>query len=201
MDMAMEIVEKAIEAHDGPNAYDSRAEHYAEAGNFDRAFRSQLQALNYANGPSAYQQYAGIYWRTNNKEALTDSVKSYTKQRIHSTMMNDVEGQSKFQSESMSMIACNSDMGPCELVDEPTENEYFTSNSWDVGDIDVQYNEQMNMAITTFTSAGNYTMNESGEEVDYHTRASEVWQLEGGGWVLVHSNFAPMPDGAGLPRM
>jgi len=201
MDMAMEIVEKAIAAHDGPNAYDSRAEHYAEAGDYENAFSSQLQALNYAAGPSAYQQYAMVYWRTTNKEALTDSVKSYTKQRIHSTMMNDAEGQAKFQPESMAMIACNSNMEPCEMVEEPTENEYFTWNSWDVGEIDVQFNEQMNMAITTFTSTGNYTMNDSGDDVDYHTRASEVWQLEGGSWKLVHSNFAPMPDGDGLPRM
>jgi len=92
-------------------------------------------------------------------------------------------------------------MMPCELVDEPMPNEYFTWNSWETGDISVQFNEEMNMAITTYTSTGNYTMNESGDEVDYHTRASEVWKLEAGSWVLVHSNFAPMPDGAGLPRM
>ncbi len=201
MDMAMEIVEKAIAAHDGPNAYDSRAEHYAAAGDYDNAFSSQLQALNYAAGPSAYQQYAGIYWRHTNKEALTDSIKSYTQQRLEATMMNDVEGQAKFQPESVSFIACNSNMLPCELVDEPMPNEYFTWNSWETGDISVQFNEEMNMAITTYTSTGNYTMNESGEEVDYHTRASEVWKLEAGSWVLVHSNFAPMPDGAGLPRM
>ena len=201
MDMAMEIIEKAIAMHDGPNAYDSRAEHYAEAGDFENALSSQFQALNYAAGPSVYRQNTGIYWRTTNKEAWADSIKAYTNERVQLTMMNDIEGQSKFRPESMSMIACNSDMGPCELVDEPTENEYFTWNSWDVGEIDVWFNEEMRMAITTFTSTGNYTMNESGDEVDYHTRASEVWQLEGGGWKLVHSNFAPMPGGDGLPRM
>jgi hypothetical protein len=201
MDMAMEIVEKAIAAHDGPNAYDSRAEHYAAAEDYDNAFSSQLQALNYAAGPSPYQQYAMIYWRHTNKEALTDSVKSYTKQRIQATMMNDLEGLERFRPESMTMMACNSNMGPCEMVDEPMQNDAFTWNDWEVGDIVVQFNEEMTMAITAYTSTGNYTMNESGEIIDYHTRASEVWQLEGGSWVLVHSNFAPMPDGAGLPRM
>ncbi|HMB99121.1 MAG TPA: hypothetical protein VKM36_11590 [Balneolaceae bacterium] len=199
--MAIEAIEKAIAMHDGPNAYDSRAEHYAEAGDFEKALESQLQAMNYAAGPSAYQQSATIYWRTTNKGAWADSIKAYTKERVRLTMMNDIEGQAKFQPESMSMIACNSNMGPCELVDEPTENVSFTWNSWDVGEVDVNFNEEMTMAITTYTSTGNYTMNDSGDEVDYHTRASEVWQLEGGSWKLVHSNFAPMPGGEGLPRM
>ncbi|MDZ7719345.1 MAG: hypothetical protein U5K72_11070 [Balneolaceae bacterium] len=201
LDMAIETIEKAIAMHDGPNAYDSRAEHYAEAGDFEKALDSQLQAMNYAAGPSAYQRNAGIYWRTSNQEALTDSIKTYTKERIHYTMMNDTEGAKKFQPEGMTMIGCNSNMNPCMAINEPMDNTSFTWNEWEVDGINVYFNQAMDMAITTYTSTGNYTMNDSGDDVDYHTRASEVWLLEDGGWKLVHSNFAPMPDGDGLPKM
>lgn len=199
LDMAVETIEKTIAMHDGPNAYDSRAEHYAEAGDFEKALESQLQAMNYAAGPSAYQRNAGIYWRSSNQEAWSDSIKAYTEERIGYTMTNDAEGSLKFMPETMSMIGCTSNMNPCMAIDEPMENTSFTWNEWEVDDINVYFNESMEMAITTYTSRGNYTMNDSGDEVDYHTRASEVWQLEDGGWKLVHSNFAPMPDGDGMP--
>jgi len=201
LDMAIETIEKTIAMHDGPNAYDSRAEHYAEAGDFEKALESQLQAMNYAAGPSAYARNAGIYFRTTNKEAWTDSIKAYTNERIGYTMMNDTEGSMKFMPETMSMIGCNSNMNPCMAIEEPLENTSFTWNEWEVDEIDVHFNKEMTMAITTYTSSGNYTMNDSGDQVDYHTRASEVWQLEDGSWKLVHSNFAPMPDGDGLSKM
>jgi tetratricopeptide (TPR) repeat protein len=200
LEKAIETIEKGIAAHDGPNAYDSKAEHLAEMGDYENAFQAQLTALNYAAGPSAYSQNAGIYWRNSNRDAWADSIRAYTEERIGYTMNNDMDAMMGMMSETVTNTSCNSNMGPCQELnpDELEENTMYTWDEWEVEDIYVTFNEEMNMAITNFISRGSYTMNDSGEEVAYHTRASEVWVLENG-WKLAHSNFAPLPDGAGLP--
>lgn len=200
LDLALETIEAAIAIHDGPNAYDSKAEHLAEMGDYENAFRTQLIALNYAAGPSVYGERAGAYWRQTNKEAWADSIRAYTKERIGYTMNNDMDAMVGMMSETVTNTSCNSNMGPCQALnpDEVEENTLYSWNEWEVEDIYVTFNEEMDMAITNFISRGNYTMNDSGEEVAYHTRASEVWVLENG-WKLAHSNFAPLPEGAGLP--
>ena len=56
------------------------------------------------------------------------------------------------------------------------------------------------MAYLTFYADGAYTFKESGESVDYNTRASAVWIRTGNGWKSIHANWAPTADGTGIPQ-
>lgn len=201
MEKALETVKKVFLTHDGPNAHDSMAEHYALMGDYESAFKHQAMALDYAAmGGAGYGVNAGIYFRQNNKDGLTDTLKTMTQKRIAYQMENDFEGLEQFYSEDIGMIACNSDMGPCvfyETLEE--EDPGIVWNRWDVSDLKVYFSPDMRVAVTTFNNDGEYTVNGSDTPVAYKTRASEVWTLDNG-WKLMHSNFAPLALGSGIPK-
>ena len=201
MDKAIETVKKVFLTHDGPNAHDSMAEHYAEMGVYESAFKHQIMAVDYASGPAnGYGFNAGIYFRHTNKAALKDSVEALTKRRLSYQMVNDYEKLAEFYSDDAGFIACNSNMEPCTFYTSLVEEESnYTWNRWNLRDLNVYFSPDMRMAITTFNSDGEYTMKGSERPVQYKTRASEVWILDGG-WKLVHSNFAPLSIGSGIPK-
>lgn len=201
MDKAIETVKKVFLTHDGPNAHDSMAEHYAEKGDFESAFKHQIMAVDYAAGPAnGYRFNAGIYFRHTNQATVTDSIKSRTKRRVAYQTKNDFKGLSAFYSDEAGFVACNSNMEPCTFYASLQEEEpNHTWNRWNIRDLKVYFSPDMRMAITTFNSDGEYTMKGSETSVQYKTRASEVWILDNG-WKLVHSNFAPLSIGSGIPK-
>ncbi|GAA5522387.1 hypothetical protein LQ318_11615 [Aliifodinibius salicampi] len=201
MEKALETVKKVFLTHDGPNAHDSMAEHYALMGDYESAFKHQVMALDYAAmGGSGYGVNAGIYLRQSNKVDLTDSLKTMTKKRIAFQMENDIENLAQFYSEDVGMIACNSDMEPCVFYETLEEEDLgIVWNRWDVSDLKVYFSPDMRVAVTTFNNDGEYTVSGSDTPVAYKTRASEVWTLDNG-WKLMHSNFAPLAFGSGIPK-
>ena len=56
------------------------------------------------------------------------------------------------------------------------------------------------MAYLTFYADGAYTFKQSGQTVDYNTRASAVWIRTANGWKSIHANWAPSEDGIGIPK-
>lgn len=201
MDKAIETVKKVFLTHDGPNAHDSMAEHYALMGDYDSAFKQQVMALDYAAGPaSGYGFNATTYYRHNDQQTITDTLEALTKRRIAFQMKNDSENLKKFYSEKAGMIACNSNMEACEFLatwqDEPPMANW---KRWDVSDWEIHFSPDMRMAITTFNNDGEYTLVGSEKPVAYKTRASEVW-IDDNGWKLMHSNFAPLAIGSGIPK-
>lgn len=201
MTKAVETAQKIFLSHDGPNAHDSIAEHYANKGEYKKAFEHQVKALDYAGTGSAYGYNAQMYYGHTNKAALTDSIKAKTKLRITYQMANDIENLKQFHSDKVGMIACNSNMEPCIFYSayEEEEDANYTWNRWDVTDLKVYFSPDMNTAVTTFSNDGEYTMKGSDTPVAYKTRASEVWHYQDG-WKLMHSNFAPLAIGTGVPR-
>lgn len=201
MDQAIETVKMAFLTHDGPNAYDSMAEHYAAMGDFQNAFKQQVKAVSYAANGSVYQQNAGVYYWHNHESALTDTITALTKRRVHYQMKNDIENLKKFFSKKAGMIACNSNMEPCEHLLSMEEEEAIpvTWIRWDVKNLKVYYSPDMQVAVTTFDNDGEYTLEDSDDPIAYRTRASEVW-IKDNGWKLMHSNFAPLALGSGIPK-
>jgi len=201
MTKAIETAQKIFLSHDGPNAHDSIAEHYATKGEYKKAFEHQVKALDYAGTGSAYGYNAQMYYGHTNKAALTDSIEAKTKLRIAYQMTNDIENLKQFHSDKVGMIACNSNMEPCIFYSsfEEEEDINHTWNRWDVVDLKVYFSPDMRTALTTFNNDGEYTMKGSDKPIAYKTRASEVWHYQDG-WKLMHSNFAPLAIGSGVPR-
>lgn len=201
MDKAIETVKKVFLTHNGPNAHDSMAEHYASMGDYNNAFKHQAMAVDYASGGSSvYGLNAGIYFAHTNKAALSDTLTVLTKRRIAHQMKNDYKNLAQYFSDKAGMIACNSNMEPCifyaTLIEE---EEQVTWNRWDIKDLKIHFSPDMKMAITTFNSDGEYIIKGSEDPVTYNTRASEIWIMDNG-WKLMHSNFAPLALGSGIPK-
>ncbi|MDZ7694267.1 MAG: hypothetical protein U5K69_24625 [Balneolaceae bacterium] len=200
MTKAVETAQKIFLSHDGPNAHDSIAEHYANKGEYQKAFEHQMKALDYAGTGSAYGYNAQMYYSHTNMAALTDSIMAKTKLRIKYQMKNDFDNLKQFYSDKVGMIGCNSNMEPCIFYSSFEEEDVnHTWNRWDVKDLKVYFSPDMKTALTTFNNDGEYTMKGSDKPVAYKTRASEVWHYENG-WKLMHSNFAPLALSSGIPK-
>ena len=200
MPKAVETAQKIFLTHNGPNGHDSIAEHYATKRDYKKAFEHQLKALDYAGTGSAYSYNAQIYYGHTNKTAFTDSIKSKTNQRIKFQMNNDSENLKQFYSDKIGMIGCNSNMEPCVFYSSFEEEDVnHTWNRWNVVDLKVYFSPDMKTAVTTFDNDGEYTMKGSDKPIAYKTRASEVWFFDNG-WKLMHSNFAPLAIGSGVPK-
>ena len=70
--------------------------------------------------------------------------------------------------------------------------------TFELYDIDVSL-VNSNTAVLTFYGKGDYTVGES-DVIDYSTRASSVWVSTVNGWKIMHSNWAPLEGGTGIPK-
>lgn len=66
-------------------------------------------------------------------------------------------------------------------------------------DINVSLSPDSRTAVLTFYAKGDYTVGES-DVIDYSTRASSVWISTENGWKIMHSNWAPLEGGTGIPE-
>ena len=66
-------------------------------------------------------------------------------------------------------------------------------------DINVNLSPESKTAVLTFYAKGDYTVGES-DPIDYSTRASSVWVSTENGWKIMHSNWAPLEGGTGIPE-
>ena len=70
---------------------------------------------------------------------------------------------------------------------------------FDLYDINVSLSSDSKTAVLTFYAKGDYTVDDS-ESIDYSTRASSVWVSTSNGWKIMHSNWAPLEGGTGIPK-
>ena len=66
-------------------------------------------------------------------------------------------------------------------------------------DINVNLSPDSKTAVLTFYAKGDYTVGGS-DPIDYSTRASSVWVSTENGWKIMHSNWAPLEGGTGIPE-
>jgi tetratricopeptide (TPR) repeat protein len=212
---AMEYVKKSQSMHDGPNAYDSMAEHYASLGEFDKAVENQLKAYDYATFSSPYQTKLREYSRKANNEELVKNIEKLQSDMQDAILKGDKEAFKKFTHPDITISTGDSNLG--EFYDFSEENlkldENFTWDSFELENMKVYFSTDMNTAVITFYAKGGYTMNRSSELFDlngnlkstsefieYSTRASSVWVNTDQGWKTMHSNFAPNKGKIGLPQ-
>jgi hypothetical protein len=71
--------------------------------------------------------------------------------------------------------------------------------TFELYDINVSLSPDSRTAVLTFYAKGDYTVGES-DVIDYSTRASSVWISTKNGWKIMHSNWAPLEGGTGIPE-
>ena len=200
--MAYEMIDKSMSLHDGPNILDSKAEIAAENGDYETALSSQLKAHDYSSIGSQYWQNAVMYWHKLNKETVADNLKKAQVNMQNAILEKNEEEFKKYVSNDESLVVGDSNLG--EFYNYTLENlnqeALIEWDSFDIRDIDVHFSSDMTMAYLTFYADGAYTFKESGESVDYNTRASAVWIRTANGWKSIHANWAPTADGTGIPQ-
>ena len=202
LDRAYEMVEKSAKLHDGPNIFDSKAEIAAENGDYETALNSQLKAHDYSSVGSQYWQNAVMYWHKLNKENVAENLKKAQVEFQNAILDKNEEEFKKYVSDDESLVVGDSNLG--EFYNYTLENlnqeAQIDWDSFDIRDIDVHFSSDMTMAYLTFYADGAYTFKESGQTVDYNTRASAVWIRTANGWKSIHANWAPSEDGIGIPK-
>lgn len=199
-DRAMELLDIAITIQESPNIRDSRAEHFANMGDFESAFEEQLHAYaSNGNAGSPYRTNLVKYYRATQHEQLQSELKTLVQKRMDATRENDREVLQELTVEGYSAVACNSNLEACYVTDPSVEpNINLEWLSFEANNMEVYFNGNFDNAIITFDANGSYTT--TGEVVtNYSTRVSEVWSLEEGAWKMWLSNYAPKPDASGIP--
>ena len=202
LDMAYEMIDKSMALHDGPNILDSKAEIAAENGDYETALSSQLKAHDYSSIGSQYWQNAVMYWHKLNKETVADNLKKAQVNMQNAILEKNEEEFKKYVSDDESLVVGDSNLGEFYnyTLDNLNQEALIDWDSFDIRDIDVHFSSDMTMAYLTFYADGAYTFKESGESVDYNTRASAVWIRTADGWKSIHANWAPIADGTGIPQ-
>ena len=199
---AMEYVIKSQKMHNGPNAFDSMAEHYASLGEYDKALENQLKAYDYATFTSPYQPKIGMYRKKANKIQLIKDIEKLQSDMQDAILKADKEAFKKFTHPDIVISTGDSNLG--EFYDFSEENlkldENFSWDSFELENIKVYFSTDMKTAVVTFYAKGGYTMNGSDQSTPYSTRGSSVWVETSQGWKTMHSNFAPNKGKIGLPQ-
>lgn len=201
IEKGMEILDLAMSIHSGPNLMDSKAEHYAMMGDYVSAREWQIKAYDYAaDAGSGYLQKLLVYNRTVNADQLREAVIERAKGRLASVVEEGNGAAASFITTSAEVTACDSNMEPCYvMVDGRQPGDPVDWERWDTFDHIVTFNPSYDAAVVSYRNEGEYRVSGSDELTSYRTRASEVWILEGGEWMLWHSNFAPLSGGVGIP--
>ena len=171
-------------------------------GDFQKAFNNQFKARDYAFFASPFDAKLRTYWRTVNKENLSNYLKQAQIDLQKAITDGNLDEYKKFVSDDIDLVTGDSNLGDFYNYsnDDVTRERNFTWDSFDLKDINVHFMPDMTMAVLTFYADGSYTFNDTNENVKYSTRASSVWIVaDDGSWKSVHSNWAPRNDGVGIP--
>ncbi|MGC6421975.1 MAG: nuclear transport factor 2 family protein [Flavobacteriaceae bacterium] len=200
---AMKFVEKSQKMHDGPNGFDSMAEHYASLGDYDKALENQLKAFDYAVFASPYQNYARIYWSKKNQSKLEEQLMQSQKDMQQAIIDQDYEAYLKFLDNKTPVTTGDSNLQPFYLFDKKAfdRERKMTWNTFELQNIDVAFSPDMNAAVLTFYGKGSYTMNGASEKTNYSTRGSSTWIRTQGGWKIMHNSWAPNQGENGIPKI
>ena len=201
-EMAMKYVKQAQQFHDGPNSYDSMAEHYATLGDYEKALELELKAVDFATFGSTYWRFAQIYRAKLNQTELSEKLMEMQKELQAAILADDYKTYSKFEHPEIIHKTGDSNLNPFYVFDKSSfgGNEAVVWNNLDLNDMDVTYAPDMKTAVMTFYGSGSYVFKESKEKVIYSTRGSAVWVNTATGWKIMHSSWAPNKGGNGIPQ-
>jgi tetratricopeptide (TPR) repeat protein len=201
-EMAMDYVKRSQQMHDGPNSYDSMAEHYASIGEYQKALELQLKAVDFAQFGSPYRNFARIYYAKANQADLSKQLIKSQKEVQDAILARDYKTYSKYEHPDIIHTTGDSNLSPFYKFDKASFKEVqgIEWNRFELDNMDVNYSPDMKTAVLTFYASGSYTFKENNKEVAYSTRGSSVWVNTGQGWKIMHSSWAPNKDGIGIPE-
>jgi ketosteroid isomerase-like protein len=198
---ANELTDKSLALHFGPNALDSKAEHAAMNGDYKKALDYQLKAVDFASFSSPYNVNATKYWRLSNTEQIKNSLKENMKKLQDAILTQNLDEYNKYIDEDVTVMTGDSNLSKFYSFDSERFNidQKAKWGAFDLYDINVTLSPDVKTAVLTFYAKGNYTVDDSAQ-VDYSTRASSVWIFTDNGWKFMHSNWAPLEGGTGIPK-
>ena len=201
-EQAKNNIDQSIQLHDGPNVYDSNAEHLASLGQYDDALQSQLKAVDYAAWGSVYGNMARIYGMKSTKAEVEKSLRETVDSMMKGIRENDFDAFSEVISEDMQVTMGDSNLGEFYEFSEQSFQDatsHITWTSTDQSDFNFNFAPDMNSVVVTHLSDGSYYSNDS-EEIKYATRASHVFARTDDGWKLLHSHWSPRKGAQGIPN-
>ncbi|MCP4483647.1 MAG: nuclear transport factor 2 family protein [Flavobacteriaceae bacterium] len=201
-DMAMDYVKRSQQMHDGPNAHDSMAEHYAAIGDYQKALDAELKAVDYARFGSPYWDYARTYYAKVNQEELSKELMKNQTEAQDAVTNGDYETFSKYEHPDIIHTTGDSNLSPFYTFNKASfdREQAIVWNKFELNNMNVTYSPDMRTAVLTFYASGSYTFKDTKEEVAYSTRGSSVWVDTADGWKIMHSSWAPNKDGKGIPQ-
>ena len=201
-EMAMKYVKQAQQLHDGPNSYDSMAEHYATLGDYEKALELELKAVDFATFGSTYWRFAQTYRAKLNQAELSEKLMQMQRELQAAIMADDYKTYSKFEHPDIIHKTGDSNLNPFYVFDKSSfgGNDAIDWNNLDLNDMEVSYAPDMQTAVMTFYGSGSYVFKESKEKVIYSTRGSSVWVRTAMDWKIMHTSWAPNKGGNGIPQ-
>jgi len=196
---AMEAANTSAAMHNGPNVYDSKAEHAYNQGNYKEALQYQRKAFDFASFASPYRVNLKKYYSLANKEKIAERLIKNHKE-LHDAVRNaDAEKFSKYVDVNTPLVAGGSNLEPFNIFDSSFKSAVVTWKSFESYDLEVHFSPDMNTAVITFYAKGAYVVKGTDTEVAYNTRASSVWVDTDNGWKIMHQNYAPQKNAQGMP--
>jgi ketosteroid isomerase-like protein len=144
--------------------------------------------------------------QTNTEPVMSDDeIKSALKENAvklqNAILDQDLEEFNKYVDQNMPFTTGDSNLSKFYVMnsDRFDMEQKAKWGEFDLYDINVSLSSDSKTAVLTFYAKGDYTVDDS-ESIDYSTRASSVWVSTSNGWKIMHSNWAPLEGGTGIPK-
>ena len=199
---AMEYVGMSQKMHDGPNSYDSMAEHYAASGDYENALKNQLKAYDYGTFASPYSAKLQLYYAKTVAQETTKKIQQMQKDMQKAILDGDYQGYKMFEHPEIKVSTGDSNLNPFYIYTEKdvTKNSAITWAFFTLSDMQTYFSPDMKTAVVTFVADGAYTITKTNQNVEYATRASSTWTNTEDGWKILHTSFAPRKGKIGIPE-
>jgi tetratricopeptide (TPR) repeat protein len=200
---AMKYVKMSQSMHDGPNAYDSMAEHYASVGDYDNALKMQLKAIDFGTFSSPYRTYAQLYYAKTVASDISEEIIMNQKAMQKTILTSDYESYKKYEHSEITVTQGDSNLNPFYVYTQEDVSR-VAPITWDVfefSNMKTYFSPDMKTAVVTFEADGAYTVTETKKTVSYATRGSSTWNNTDDGWKILHSSYAPRKGKIGIPGM
>jgi hypothetical protein len=199
---AMEYVGMSQKMHDGPNSYDSMAEHYAAAGDYENALKNQLKAYDYGTFASPYSAKLQLYYAKTVAQETAKKIQQMQKDMQKAILDGDYQGYKMFEHPEIKVSTGDSNLNPFYIYTEKdvTKNSAITWAFFTLSNMQTYFSPDMKTAVVTFVADGAYTITKTNQNVAYATRASSTWTNTEDGWKILHTSFAPRKGKIGIPE-
>ena len=199
---ALKYVKMSQNSHDGPNSYDSMAEHYAAKGDYENALKNQLKAYDYGTFASPYSPKLQLYYAKTVAQETTKKIQQMQKDMQKAILDGDYQGYKMFEHPEIIVSTGDSNLNPFYIYTEKdvTKNSAITWAFFTLSDMQTYFSPDMKTAVITFVADGQYTITKTNQNVEYATRASSTWTNTEDGWKILHTSFAPRKGKNGIPE-